>query len=69
MSETMTAKPGEIVAGVVMRPEKEVHPLSKYWKAVVPIFVGPIRSTLFASARDWSRFFAKLREYWIDLQN
>lgn len=40
MSKTMTTKPGQIAAGDVPYGEKEVHPLSDYWKALVPIVVG-----------------------------
>ena len=40
MSKTMTTNPGQIAVGDLTRPEKEVHPLSKYWKALVPIVVG-----------------------------
>jgi L-tartrate/succinate antiporter len=38
----MTTKPEQIAAGDVPYAEKEVHPLSKYWKAVVPIVVGAV---------------------------
>ena len=40
MSKIMTTEPGEIAVGDLTRPEKEAHPLGKYWKAVVPIVVG-----------------------------
>ncbi len=33
MSKTMTTNPGQIAVGDLTRPEKEAHPLSKYWKA------------------------------------
>jgi L-tartrate/succinate antiporter len=42
MSKTMTTNPGEIAVGNLTRPEKEAHPLSKYWKALVPVAVGAI---------------------------
>jgi len=42
MSKTMTTNPGEIAVGNLTRPEKEAHPLSKYWKALVPVVVGAI---------------------------
>jgi L-tartrate/succinate antiporter len=40
MSKTMTTNPGQIAVGDLTHPEKEVHPLSKYWKALLPIVVG-----------------------------
>jgi L-tartrate/succinate antiporter len=40
MSKVMTSKPGPIAVGDLIRPEKEVHPLGNYWKALVPIVVG-----------------------------
>src|SRR5512132_4100379 len=40
MSKVMTSKPGPIAVGDLIRPEKEVHPLRNYWKALVPIVVG-----------------------------
>ena len=42
MSKTMTTKPGQIAAGDLTRSEKEAHPLSNYWKALVPIVVGAV---------------------------
>ena len=42
MSKTMTTIPGRIAAGDLTHPEKEVHPLGKYWKALVPIAVGAV---------------------------
>lgn len=42
MSKIMTTAPEQIAAGDLTRPEKEAHPLSKYWKAVVPIVVGVV---------------------------
>ena len=40
MSKTMSTNPGQIAVGNMTRPEKEAHPLSKYWKALVPVVVG-----------------------------
>jgi L-tartrate/succinate antiporter len=40
MSKIMTTRVGHLGAEDLTRPEKEAHPLSKYWKAVVPIAVG-----------------------------
>ena len=42
MSKTMTTNPGQVAVGNLTRPEKEAHPLSKYWKALVPVVVGAI---------------------------
>ena len=42
MSKTMTTKPGQIAAGDLTRSEKEAHPLSNYWKALIPIVVGAL---------------------------
>ena len=42
MSKIMTTKVGHLGAADLTRPEKEAHPLNKYWKAVVPIFVGVV---------------------------
>ena len=42
MSKTMTTKVLPLGVGELTRPEKEAHPLSNYWKAVVPIAVGAL---------------------------
>jgi len=42
MSKTMTTKVLPLGVGELTRPEKEAHPLSDYWKAVVPIAVGAL---------------------------
>ena len=42
MSKTMTTKVEPLGAGALTRPEKEAHPLSDYWKALVPIVVGAV---------------------------
>ena len=42
MSKTMTTNPGQIAVGNLTRPEKEAHPLSKYWKALVPVVAGAV---------------------------
>ena len=42
MSKTMTAKIEHLEAGHITRREKEVHPLSKYWTALVPIVAGAV---------------------------
>ena len=42
MSKTMTTKVEHLAAGALTRPEKEAHPLSNYWKALVPIAVGAL---------------------------
>ena len=42
MSKTMTTKVEPLGAGDLTRPEKEAHPLSNYWKALVPIAVGAL---------------------------
>jgi L-tartrate/succinate antiporter len=42
MSKTMTTKVLPLGAGELTRPEKEAHPLSNYWKALVPLAVGAL---------------------------
>ena len=42
LSKTMTTKVEPLGAGALTRPEKEAHPLSNYWKALVPIVVGAV---------------------------
>lgn len=42
MSKTMTTKAGHLGTGDLTRPEIEAHPLSNYWKALVPIVVGAV---------------------------
>jgi L-tartrate/succinate antiporter len=42
MSKTMTTKVLPLGAGELTRPEKETHPLSNYWKALVPLAVGAL---------------------------
>jgi hypothetical protein len=42
MSKTMTTKVVHLGTGDLTRQEKEAHPLSNYWKALVPIVVGAV---------------------------
>ena len=42
MSKTMTTNPDQIAVGNLTRPEKKAHPLSKYWKALVPVVAGAV---------------------------
>jgi hypothetical protein len=42
MSNAMTTRVEHLGARVLTRPEKEAHPLSNYWKALVPIVAGAI---------------------------
>lgn len=42
MSKTMTTNIGHFGTGVLSRPQKETHPLSDYWKALVPLAVGAV---------------------------
>ena len=37
MSKTMTTKIEHLGVGSLTRPEREAHPLSNYWKALVPL--------------------------------